>query len=34
LPKFVKVMPVEYRRALLELQAQETAGEALAVAGE
>jgi glutamate synthase (NADPH/NADH) large chain len=34
LPKFVKVMPVEYRRALLELQAQETAGVALAVAGE
>ena len=34
LPKFVKVMPVEYRRALLELQAQETAGEALVAAGE
>jgi len=34
LPKFVKVMPVEYRRALLELQAQEVTGEALAVAGE
>ena len=25
LPKFVKVMPVEYRRALLEMQAQQEA---------
>jgi glutamate synthase (NADPH/NADH) large chain len=25
LPKFVKVMPVEYRRALLEMQAQQQA---------
>ena len=33
-PKFVKVMPVEYRRALLELQAQSEQTEAVAVAGE
>jgi glutamate synthase (NADPH/NADH) large chain len=29
LPKFIKVMPVDYRRALLEMQAtQQTAGQA------
>ena len=27
LPKFVKVMPVEYRRALLEMQAKDSAAE-------
>jgi glutamate synthase (NADPH/NADH) large chain len=27
LPKFVKVMPVDYRRALKEMQAQEAAGD-------
>ncbi|MEN6542724.1 glutamate synthase large subunit [Parvibaculum sp.] len=35
LPKFRKVMPVEYRRALKEMaRAQESAAEAIAVAGE
>jgi glutamate synthase domain-containing protein 3 len=27
LPKFVKIMPVEYRRALLEMQAKNNAAE-------
>ena len=30
LPKFVKVMPVDYRRALLEMQAEQDAATALA----
>ncbi len=30
LPKFVKVMPVEYRRALLEMQAEKSAADTLA----
>ena len=30
LPKFVKVMPVEYRRALLEMQAEQKAADSLA----
>ena len=34
LPKFVKVMPVEYRRALMEMQAQGEQSEAIAAAGE
>jgi glutamate synthase (NADPH/NADH) large chain len=35
LPKFRKVMPVEYRRALLEIQrAQENAAQAMIAAGE
>ena len=29
LPKFVKVMPVEYRRALKEMEAQNATGEML-----
>jgi glutamate synthase (NADPH/NADH) large chain len=33
LPKFRKVMPVEYRRALAELKARETAEPPLAAAG-
>jgi glutamate synthase (NADPH/NADH) large chain len=31
LPKFVKVMPVEYRRALKEMQAQQSVAAASAV---
>ncbi|WP_244606469.1 glutamate synthase large subunit [Arsenicitalea aurantiaca] len=34
LPKFRKVMPVEYRRALAELEAQQQAEQSLAIAGE
>ncbi len=34
LPKFVKVMPVDYRRALTEMKAQEEQGDVTLAAGE